>query len=240
MEQKTEHINYFVATLTRNNFSPTDIHGFLVRAWGEGNVKSLRRVQEISKEYRDQDRVVATRRAGSGRLITVCVDENIEVVKEMIEQDNTVSIRTIAQKTDISVKSVHRIIKDKLNLRCLYARWIPHSLTEEQKLKRVEGAENVLREINDNVIIIDEKWLYCKSLPPKPYNKVWADGDGKRPRVSRRTIADRKYHIMVASSFRGDYSFLVLERNTTVTAQRYCNFLEKKSNSNEAQSGNHA
>ena len=70
MEQKTEYINYFVATLTRNNFSPTDIHGFLVRAWGEGNVKSLRRVQEISKEYRDQDSVVATRRAGSGRLIT--------------------------------------------------------------------------------------------------------------------------------------------------------------------------
>ena len=54
----------------------------------------------------------------------------------------------------------------------MYARWIPHSLTEEQKLKRVEGAENDLREINGNVIIIDEKWLHCKSLPPKPYNKV--------------------------------------------------------------------
>ena len=111
--------------------------------------------------------------------------------------------------------------------------------SEEQKLKRVEGAEHVLREINGNVIIIDEKWLYCKSLPPKPYNNVWADGDGKRPRVSRRTIADRKNHIMVASSFRGDYSFLVLEPNTTVTAQQYWDFLEK-SNSNEAQSGNHA
>ena len=79
----------------------------------------------------------------------------------MIDDDNALSLRGIAQQTDINTKSVHRVIKDKLKLQCLYARWIPHALSDEQKLNRVDGAQTVLEQINGNHIIIDEKWLYC-------------------------------------------------------------------------------
>lgn len=228
MEQKTEYINYFVATMTRNNFSATDIHSFLVEAWGEANVKSIRRIQEISKDYKDNERISAKRKEGSGGRPSICVDANVNRVREIIDNDNTVSVRYVARQLDISEKSAHRILKQKMALKCVYARWVPYTLTEMQQQQRVECAQNLLEDLNGNVIIIDEKWLYARPLPPRQHVVAWVAADGDRPRMARRIIADLKFHIIVAVTFRGDYSFSVIDRNQSINAELYVGFLQEK------------
>lgn len=113
-------------------------------------------------------------------------------------------------------------------MKSLYARWVPHTLSEAQQQQRVEGAQRVLNEMNENVIIIDEKWLFANPLPPRQQVRAWVDEAGDRPKLPRGKIADKKFHIIVAISFRGDFSFQVLPRNESINADRYVNFLEER------------
>ena len=51
----------------------------------------------------------------------------------MVEQDARLSVKDIASCTGISEGSVQTILKKRLDLRKVCARWVPHLLTEEQK-----------------------------------------------------------------------------------------------------------
>lgn len=228
MQQKSEYINYFVATLSRNDISATKIRDFLVTAWGEENVSSLRRIQEIAKEYRDGQREFAKRKVGSGRPITVANDDNVERIKALVTEDATLSIRSIAQQIEVSEKTVHRILRMKLCLKSVNARWVPHILTDAQQRQRVECAQRLLEELNGNVVITDEKWLFCNPLPPRQQRRSWVMEDGDRPKLPKRIIADKKFHIIVAVTFRGDFNFSVLNRNESINSERYIRFLEEK------------
>lgn len=223
-----ECVNYFIATLAKNNVSASVIRKYLVNAWGEDNVKSLRRIQTIAKEFNDGDRESVKRKAGSGRPSTVCTDENIQRVAELLDNDNTSSISFIADELSLSEKSVHRILTKKLGKKSLYARWVPHSLSDAQLEERVTCANRLLEDMNGNVIITDEKWLYSQPLPPRQHVRQWVDGQGDRPRLARRIISDRKFHIIVGVSFRGDYTFQVLERDQTINADRYIAFIQER------------
>ena len=58
---------------------------------------------------------------------------NIAAVKIVIEQDARLSVKDLASCTGISEGSVQTILKKRLDLRKVCARWVPHLLTEEQK-----------------------------------------------------------------------------------------------------------
>ena len=57
-------------------------------------------------------------------------------VKIVVEQDARLSVRDIASCTGISEDSVQTILKKRLDLRKVCARWVLHLLTEEQKTQR--------------------------------------------------------------------------------------------------------
>ena len=70
---------------------------------------------------------------------------NIATVKIVVEQDALLSVRDIASCTDISEGSVQSILKKRLDLRKVCARWVPHLLTEEQKTQRLKCARELLK-----------------------------------------------------------------------------------------------
>ena len=57
----------------------------------------------------------------------------------MVEQDARLSVK---DSTGISEGSVQTILKKRLDLRKVCARWVPHLLTEEQKTQRLKCAGN--------------------------------------------------------------------------------------------------
>ena len=77
---------------------------------------------------------------------------------------------------------------------------------------RVEGARRLLKDLHRNFIVIDEKWLYSEPSQSKENVRAWVDPGGNRPRLARRKITDRKWHIIVAMNFRSDYYFEVVEK----------------------------
>ena len=68
-----------------------------------------------------------------GRPKTSVTKANIAAVKVVVEQDGRLSVKNIASCTGISEGSVQTVLKKRLDLRKVCARWVPHLLTEEQK-----------------------------------------------------------------------------------------------------------
>ena len=61
------------------------------------------------------------------------IKANIADVKIVVEQDARLSFKDIASCFGISEGSMQTILKRRLDLKKVCARWVPHLLTEEQK-----------------------------------------------------------------------------------------------------------
>lgn len=232
MNVKQSYINFFVATLARNTFSATEIHRFLVESWGAENVVSLRRVQQLTKEFAKEQRTLFERKEGSGRPRTSTAEENIIIVREMIEEDCHLSCPAISRVTEIEETSVRRILKRELGKKSLCSRWVPHILTDNNKRIRMTCCQEMLNaysasKAKEKIIVIDEKWIYFRDVPPKEFNRAWVDGAGDRPTIARRTISDRKVLIIVASNFSKSLTYFeILHDGGSINAVRYLEFLQ--------------
>ena len=80
-----------------------------------------------------------------GRPKTSVTKANIAAVKIVVEQDAQLSVKDIASCTYISEGSVQTILKKRLDLRKVCARWVSHLLTEEQKSQRLKCSRELLK-----------------------------------------------------------------------------------------------
>ncbi|EFN83602.1 hypothetical protein EAI_12402, partial [Harpegnathos saltator] len=62
-----------------------------------------------------------------------CNKENIEEVKEILRSDRCMSARLIEEETGIPKSTVYRILTEDLGKRKVCARFVPHTLTDDQK-----------------------------------------------------------------------------------------------------------
>lgn len=224
-----KEIYFLIDTLRQSNFSAAKVHRIIFRA--HGPIISLRRTQEIMKEYSDGDREQYSRAEGSGRPKTSLTDDNVKTIKEIIEDDPHLSCTRLEDMTKIPKSSVHRILTDVLKKSSVCAKWVPHLLSQDQKQSRVVECGNLLQAFQKRnakrlIIITDEKWVYCRDVQAKENTRVWVDAGGDRPMVARRTISDRKFMWLMASNFEGKFYYEIMEDGGSVNADRYKIFLE--------------
>ena len=67
MAVKAENVNFFIQTMVLNEMSGSEIHRLLSNAWGEKNVISERRVQQLASEFSNETRTTCKRKEGSGK-----------------------------------------------------------------------------------------------------------------------------------------------------------------------------
>ena len=230
MNATTDQVNFFIATLAKNDYKATEIHELLSFAWGEENVIKLRQVQTLARDFKSGERCDFTRKEGSGRPLEVRTDSNVNRIRELVQEDQTMSLSAVCAETGLGRTSAYTILTKDLGLWSVCARWVPHVLTNSHKSQRVIGAQKILDEIHGNVMVIDEKWLHADPITSKENNRAWVEPGGDRPRQVRRLIADKKFLIIVAMSFRCDSYFEVLDHGETVNAQRYIQFLDNLKN----------
>ena len=67
----------------------------------------------------------------------------------------------LSQISGISSSSVYRILTDRLELKKVCARWVPHLSTQEQKEKRVKLEKEVVENRRLMEIVTgDETWIH--------------------------------------------------------------------------------
>ena len=81
----------------------------------------------------------------SGRPKFASRKEIVSKIKEIIIGDTRFTIRGIARKVGISLSTVHLIMKKHLKVRKIFARWVPHLLTDEQNRQRVKLAKKMIQ-----------------------------------------------------------------------------------------------
>ena len=174
---------------------------------------------------------------------------NIAAVKIVVEQDALLSVKDIASCTGISegmsVKdiasctgisegSVQTILKKRLDLRKVSTRWVPHLLTEEQKIQRLKCAQELLKtykgcnsRVISNLLTGDETWVHMFQPHRRADNKQWKRKDKKRPCIAKRTVSLKKMYAIFFNSS-GPVIQVSCPSGHTVTGQFYKNSVLKK------------
>ena len=65
-------------------------------------------------------------------------------VKDMVNCDRRITVRSIADELDVSVSTVHGILTDELGMSKVSARWVPRLLKESEKECRVRCSQEFL------------------------------------------------------------------------------------------------
>ena len=135
----------------------------------------------------------------SGRPKFASRKEIVSKIKEIIEGDTIFTVRDIARIEGISLSMVHLILMKHLKVRKIFARWVPHLLTDEQNRQRDKVAEKMLQMFQTcdkkqfaNVVTGDENWIYYFEPVRKFSNKIWASKLNRRPIIVKRTLSARK------------------------------------------------
>ena len=174
-----------------------------------------------------------------GRKSTKTTPENILLVSGIINANGAVTIDEIEDETSLSHGTIQRIVSDHLGFRSVACKWVPHALSNDQKVNRVTAAKEWLKILkskhqHEHIVMVDEKWFYMRTVGKKRSNRCWVspDGDHSEPiHVVKRSQFDRKIMSVIAVSFTGKYHCELLQERESMNSERYVTFLvnmEKK------------
>ena len=84
-----------------------------------------------------------------------------------MNKDRCVSIETISAQFDVTVVTVHSIIREELKMRKICVKFVPRVRREDQKERRCHDSREIVELINsdpavlDALVTCDESWIYC-------------------------------------------------------------------------------
>ena len=81
--------------------------------------------------------------------------ELIGQIKNFMDKDRRVSIETISAQFDISVRTVHTIIREELKMRKICANFVPRVLREDQKERCCHDNREMVELINSDPAVLD-------------------------------------------------------------------------------------
>ena len=106
-------------------------------------------------------------------------------VRDLVYSDRRIQMEEIAQALGISHDSVSTILRDRLGMRKLTARWVPKSLSDEQMATRGLVCSALLKCFRSKhdfllrLVTVDETWVHYY----EPENKAqWVGPGSPRPK----------------------------------------------------------
>jgi len=140
----------------------------------------------------------------------------------------------IAHSAGISRASAYRILTERLHKRRIAARCVPHDLSEEQKCRRLETAQQLLhrfreeeKEFLQKVVAIDETWIRDFEPELNSQSSVWRGKGSPRPKKFKRAQSNVKQITIIAYDCKGVIMTDRVPSGTTVTAAYYRQCLQK-------------
>lgn len=171
--------------------------------------------------------------ARSGRPSTSRNEENIEKVRQKINEDRRQTIDQISAETGISWSSCQRILSEDLHLRRVAAKFVPRLLTQEQKTIRMNVCQDlktkIARDPNflNKVITGDESWCYGYDPEIKQESSQWMTPNSPRPKKARQVRSNVKTMIIVFFDVRGIVHREFVPPGQTVNQHFYLDVLRR-------------
>ena len=119
-------------------------------------------------------------------------------IKNFMDKDCRVSIETISAQFDVSVGTVHTIIRKELKMRKICAKFVSRVLKEDQKERHCHDNREMVEQINsdpavlDALVTCDESWIYCYDPETKRQSSQWKHAGSPRPKKARQSKSTHK------------------------------------------------
>ena len=165
-----------------------------------------------------------------GRPILTVNTANIQRVRLLIEEDCRLSCR---EQTKIPKTCVHDILTVHLNLRNVYAVWVPHMLSETNKEASVAACTGLKTLFEDkgmaymgsNYIIEDESWFNWDS---KENIRVWTKKKAKKPTNVKEKLTRRKTMVTIAFTCKPNrFSVSLIPQGESINAEYMIQYLKE-------------
>lgn len=169
----------------------------------------------------------------SGRPSTSRTDENIEKIRQKINEDRRLTIDQVSEETGVSWSSCQRILTEDLHMRRISAKFVPRLLTQEQKTTRLNVCRDLKEEIaNDpnflsKIITGDESWCYGYDPETKQASSQWKTPSSPRPKKARQVKSKIKTMIIVFFDVRGIVHREFVPPGETVNQKFYLDVLRR-------------
>ena len=158
----------------------------------------------------------------AGRPVSVLTEKNVATVKTLIEEDPRYTVQEIEELSGIHSSSVLKILHERLGLRKIIARLVPHLLTDEQKQSRVRLASQVIEKYDkcdlrclEEIVTGDETWIY--HFQPDS----WVSSEGDRPVIVRRCKTSNRMLYAIFFDSKGPILQIPVPKGSSVTGKFY-------------------
>jgi [histone H3]-lysine36 N-dimethyltransferase SETMAR len=144
-------------------------------------------------------------------------------LKELVESDPRQSTRELAKTLNVDHSTVLRHLESIGKVKKL-DKWVPHELTANNKLKRLEVSSALLlrnkgEPFLDRIVTCDEKWI----LYDNPHRQAqWLDKDEPPKHFPKQNLHSKKIMISVWWTSSGLIHYNFLKQGETITAVKYC------------------
>ncbi|GFS43198.1 histone-lysine N-methyltransferase SETMAR [Nephila pilipes] len=132
----------------------------------------------------------------------------------------------IAESLNMSVGSVFTIMTEDLKKKKLCARFVPHTLTTEQKEHRIASSEDLIATAEEDPNILktivtgDESWCLEYDPETKRQSSEWTSPRKGRPMKVRASKSKTKTMLLVFFDSRGIIHHEFLRQGSTVIAKQ--------------------
>jgi transposase len=176
------------------------------------------------KRFKD-DRISIEDDSRSGRLSTSTDDQHVAQVRSVIRYNRGLTVREVAEESDISLVSCHNILTDKLGMHRVAAKFVPRLLTDEQKEQRVAISQELLDQANSdenllkNIVTGDETWVYGYDVETKAHSSQWVSKTSPRPKKARQVRSNVKVMLIAFFDYEGVVYHIFVPRGQTVNKE---------------------
>ena len=149
-------------------------------------------------------------------------------MKTLTEEDARYTAQEIEELSGIHLSCVLKILRERLGLRKICARWVPHLLIDEQKQSQVRLASQVIEKYDkcdprhsEEMITGNETWIYHFQPDSKAKNKVWVSSEGDRPVNARRCKTSNCMLYAIFFDSKGPVLQIPVLKGSSVTGKFY-------------------
>lgn len=194
----------------------------LNRIFGKGTT-SERNAQRWFHKFKNGEEDIEDQE-GRGRNSAISNDN----LKSLVENDPRTTVRELASELCVSAMTVSNHLRDIGKSKKL-DKWVPHELTENQKLRRLEvSSALLLRNKNepflDRIVTCDEKWILYDN---RRRSAQWLDRHESPKQFPKPKLHQRKVLVTVWWSSTGLIHYSFLKCGETITAEKYCHEIEE-------------
>ena len=133
-----------------------------------------KRFKEGRESVRDDERCERSKEVRTQELISQ--------IKNFMDKNCCVSIETISAQFNVSVGTVHTIIRDGLKMWKICAQFVPRVLREDQRERHCHDSREMGGLINSDL----ESWIYCYDPETKRQSYQWKHAGSPRAKKADR------------------------------------------------------